>query len=524
MSYLKIYALILSLFFFFEVTAQKKAHNPIIWADVPDISIIRVGDTYYMSSTVMHMTPGVPIMKSKNLIDWKIVSYAYNILDNRDEFELRNGKNSYGGGTWASSLRYHNDSFYVSTFSNNTGKNYIFSTKDPTKTPWKRRVFGPKEHDHSLFFDDDGRVYMIIPGGEIKLRELKADLTGFKNDSVITIIEDADAIIKDKPKGLPAEGAQMFKENGKYYLFLIDWPKGDMRTELLFRSDNIRGPYEGKVILHDKGIAQGGFVDSPNGKWYGYFFRDYGAVGRVPYIVPMKWENGWPVFGEDGVVPDTLDIIADQPEIPEIVTSDNFNRKPGERALPLQWEWNHNPDNKYWSVKALKGYLRLTTSRIDSGFLSAKNTLTQRTFGPTCSGEIAMDIGHMKDGDFAGIGLLQSQFGVIGVRMEEGEKYIYVENAGNGSIHDKKGRIKEIPFTGSRVYLKTSADYRKQTDEGYFYYSLDGHHWESLGKPLRMVYDLSHFVGYRFAIFNYATKSSGGYVDVDYFKLTTGEK
>ena len=501
------------------VSAQK-VHNPIIWADVPDMSMIRVGDTYYMSSTTMHMNPGTPIMKSKNLIDWEMASYAYETLGSLDAYEMENGQNAYGGGTWASSLRYHNGIFYVSTFSNNSRKNYLFSTKDPEKTPWEVKTYEPMVHDHSLFFDEDGKVYIISCGGNVGIREMKDDLTGIKeNQTNKIIIENADAIT-GKERMLPAEGAQMFKENGKYYLFLITWPKNSMRTVLVYRSDNIMGPYEGRVALEDKGVAQGGFIDTPDGKWYGYFFRDYGAVGRVPYLVPMKWENGWPVFGENGIVPDFLDVDAKQPAVPGIVASDEFSRKMGERDLPLVWQWNHNPNNKYWSVKQRPGYLRLTTFRLNKSFIDAKNTLTQRTFGPECSGEIAMDVSKMKDGDFAGIGLLQQQYGIVGVKMENGKKFIFAGNAQNSNRENENyEELATIPFNGKTAWFKVEADYKNRADTGYFYYSMDGKNWKPIGKPLKMSYMLSHFMGYRFALFNYATKKTGGYVDYDYFRI-----
>ena len=122
--------LFISLFYHATLAQDQSASNPVIYADVPDMSMVRVGDTYYMSSTTMHMSPGVPIMRSKDLVNWQIVNYAYDILDHVDELDLENGKNAYGRGSWASSLRYHNDTWYVSTFSSTTGKTYIYSTKD----------------------------------------------------------------------------------------------------------------------------------------------------------------------------------------------------------------------------------------------------------------------------------------------------------------------------------------------------------------------------------------------------------
>ena len=169
------------------------AKNPVIYADVPDMSMIRVGDTYYMSSTTMHMAPGVPIMKSKDLVNWEIVNYCYDVLEDMDELNLTNGKSTYGRGTWASCIRYHNNMYYVTTFAQTTGKTYIFSTKDIEKGPWKVNTFKPAYHDHTVFFDDDGRIYMIWGGGKLHIVELKEDLSGIKEGTERVFIENASA-------------------------------------------------------------------------------------------------------------------------------------------------------------------------------------------------------------------------------------------------------------------------------------------------------------------------------------------
>ena len=146
----------------------------------------------------------------------------------------------------------------------------------------------------------------------------------------------------------------------------------------------------------------------------------------------MKWEDGWPVIGVDGKVPDNLDLPASKGLIPGIVASDEFNRKKGEPALPLVWQWNHNPDNTLWSVTQRKGFLRLTTGRIDTILVTARNTLTQRTFGPQCYGSTCMDVSKMKEGDFAGLTLLQRKFGIAGVKFANGTKSIVMINAQTG--------------------------------------------------------------------------------------------
>jgi len=494
---------------------NEKAHNPIIFADVPDPSIIRVDDTYYMSSTTMHMNPGVPIMKSKDLVNWELISYTYETLGKSDVLDLENGKNTYGRGSWASSMRYHEGMFYVSTFSKSTGKTYIFSTKDPENEPWEKIEFEPSLHDNTIFFDDDGKVYMIWAAGKLNIVELKVDLSGVKEETKRVLIKNASA-----PAGnnimLGAEGSQLFKVKGKYYLFNITWPRGGMRTVLIHRADNINGPWEGKVALQDLGVAQGGLIDTPDGRWFSYLFRDYGGVGRIQYLVPVKWENGWPVLGVDGKVPEQLDLPANKSLIPGIVNSDDFDRSKNDKDLPLVWQWNHNPENSLWSVREREGFLRLKTGRIDSSFVQARNTLTQRTIGPESTGSTMLDLSNMKEGDFAGLCLLQKEFGLVGVKLENGSKRIVMVSAAG----EEPKELQTVALNQNQIYLKAECNFKDKTDKANFFYSLDGKSWMQIGNTINMPYTLPHFMGYRFGLFNHATKKVGGYVDFDYFLIT----
>jgi beta-xylosidase len=499
--------------------AQNKAHNPLIWADVPDMSMMRVGDTYYMSSTTMHFNPGVPIMKSNDLVNWELVNYCYNVLDTLDELTLNNGKSTYGRGTWASSIRYHKGLYYVSTFSQTTGKTYIFTTKDLEKGPWTEHAFKPSFHDHSLVFEDDGRIYMIWGGGKLNLVELNDDLSGVKPNGINhVLIENASApsATPGRRGGLGAEGSQLFKHDGKYYLFNITWPAGSMRTVVVHRADSLNGTWEGRVAFQDKGVAQGGLIDTPEGNWFAYLFRDNGSVGRIPYLVPVKWVDGWPVFGVDGKVPDELDLPANKSLIPGIVNSDEFSRAKGDRDLPLVWQWNHNPVNNLWSVGQRNGFLRLTTGRVDNDFLLVRNTLTQRTIGPECTGTTSIDVTKMKDGDFAGLSLLQRKYGQVGVKVEKGKKYLVMYSAQSG----KPVKMDSVAFKGKTVQLKATCDFNDRKDLAKFYYSLNGKTWKSIGSELKMEYTIPQFIGYRFGLFNYATKTPGGYVDFDFFHIT----
>ncbi|MCW8849508.1 MAG: glycoside hydrolase 43 family protein [Melioribacteraceae bacterium] len=488
------------------------AKNPIIYADVPDMSIIRVGENYYMSSTTMHMSPGVPIMKSTDLINWEIVNYVYDILDNVDELNLVNGKFTYGRGSWASCLRYHNGTYYISTFSQTTNKTYIYKSKDIEKGSWQKISFSPSYHDNTLFFDND-KAYLIWGSGKLMMVQLKFDLSGVIEGTERVLIENA-----TQPSGpnvmLPAEGSQIIKVNGKYYLFNISWPRGGMRTVIIHRADKITGPYEGRVGLQDDGIAQGGLIDTPDGEWYAYLFQDHGSVGRIPFLVPVTWEYGWPVLGTDGRVPTQLNLPVSKGLIPGIVDSDEFEYS-SSNELKKVWQWNHNPDNNLWSVNEREGYLRLITGRIDSNILLARNTLTQRTIGPQCTGIIKLDISNMKTGDYAGLLLLQKKYGSVGISYTTQGKSIQMVNAES----DTAKIIESFGINQNVVYFKIECDFKDRIDEAKFYYSFNCEDWKSIGNTLHMQYTLPHFMGYRFGLFNYATQISGGYIDFDYFHI-----
>ncbi len=501
---------------FAGVSAQAElARNPIIWADVPDVAAIRVGDTYYMSSTTMHMSPGLPIMKSKDLVNWELIGYAYDTLADNEALRLENGRNAYGRGSWAPSLRYHDGTFYATTFSSTSGRTHIYTTKDIDKGPWKETAFAPSLHDHSLFFDEDGRVYMLYGVGDLRLVELKADLTGIKPGGFDEVVLRNASAVAGGTVGLPAEGSQLLKVKGKYYLMNITWPRNDMRTQIVHRADNITGPYEGRVVLRDRGIAQGCLIDTPQGDWYSLLFQDHGAVGRIPHLVPVTWEGDWPVFGVDGKAPIVLNIPAGEGGLANIVASDEFDRRPGE-PLPLAWQWNHNPDNLRWSIGGRTGYLRLTTGRVDSDVLQARNTLTQRTFGPVSSASTRIEVGNMKDGDCAGLIALQRRYGFVGVRMEGNSKSIVMFSAESNTPQE----MESIPLQQQTVCLRIDCDFRDRTDKAYFYYSLDGKTWTKIGAILQMAYTLPHFMGYRFGLYNFATRTTGGFVDFDYYRVT----
>jgi len=357
---------------------------------------------------------------------------------------------------------------------------------------------------------------MLYGGGNLRLVELTEDVTGVKPGGFNQVVITNASAVAGANIMLNAEGSQLLKHNGKYYVFNIVWPRGGMRTVLVHRADRITGPYAGRVALQDKGVAQGSLIDTPNGEWFAYLFRDFGAVGRLPYLVPVKWENDWPVLGVDGKVPDRLNLPASRGRMPGIVASDEFDRKAGDPALPLVWQWNHNPDNKLWSLTDRPGFLRLATGRVDANFLAARNTLTQRTIGPECSGYTAVDVSNLKDGDFAGLALLQMNYGLVGVKADGSTNFVVMVSVQSGSPVE----VQRVPLKQTTVHLKAECDFKNRADKARFFYSLDGQSWTSIGSELKMSYTIPHFMGYRFGLSNYATKTAGGFADFDYFRVT----
>lgn len=495
--------------------------NPVLYADVPDCSVIRVGNTYYMASTTMHMSPGVPIMKSTDLVNWEIVNYVYDRICENNEANLAGGKDMYGKGSWAASLKYNAGTYYCSFMSYTSGKTYIYQTKDIENGSWTKYEINGCYHDMSLLFDSDGRVYMLYGSGDIKFVELTADCTGIKWGGASGTLFKGSNLVGNSL----FEGTQAIKVNGYYYVFNISWPAGKPRLQYCSRSKSLYGPWEHKVVLETvfdnvAGVAQGGIVDTPDGKWYGLLFQDHGAVGRVPVLVPVSWQNGWPIMGNDGrSVSKTMAKPNNNSTEKTIVKSDEFDGKSAGKAwkngLALVWQWNHNPDNTSWSITQRPGYLRLKNGSTANQLTRAKNILTQRTYGPTCSGKIAMDVTNMKNGDVAGLTAFTYKYGYIGVKMVNGAKKIVMVNAQNNSIPSE---IASVDLRSDRVYLKVDCNFN--TSKADFYYSTDSKTWLKLGNTLGMSYGLEHFMGYRFGLFNYATQQTGGYVDFDYFRVS----
>ena len=492
----------------YETLHMEKIQNPMLWADVPDPDVIRVGDTYYLVSTTMHLMPGAPIMTSKDLKNWETVGYIFDRLTDSPKYDLLNGT-VYGRGQWATSLKYHNGKFYALLAPNERGAmgdTYIFSA-EKAEGPWtivsRMRHF----HDCSLFFDDDGRVYVIYGTGE--MMELKPDLSDVIEGTHQQLFQR-----EEDEKGI-LEGSRMIKHNGKYYLLMIShvYAPGKHRREVCYRADNIHGPYEKQVILESEfgGFsyeAQGTIVDTPDGDWMGIIFQDRGGVGRVLTVMPCRWVNGWPMLGdENGKVPETVRPLVNGQPATAIVKSDDFSSD----KLGLHWQWNHNPIDEAWSLKERPGFLRLKTNRVVSNLYLAPNTLTQRMEGPTCSGTIAIDISKMKDGDCAGLAAFNSDTGALVIKkkgknlvLEMVEMSVTLTDLDKEVTNVEEKVIESIPLNAqlstlnAQLFLRIDADFRPVNGHGRdaanFYYSIDGSQWTQIGtKDYRLNFDWRRF-------------------------------
>lgn len=503
---------------------NRMKNNPIIWSDFPDPDVIRVENTYYMVTTTMHMMPGCAILRSYDLIHWEHASYVFERLEETKAQALEGTEQIYGKGMWAASLRFYNGVFYVCFVANDTGKTYLF-TSNQVEGPWSRQTIEGFYHDNSLLFDEDGCVYIVYGNTDIYITQLEEDLTAPKKGGLHRVI-----IRDEEPFFLGYEGAHIYKIDGRYYVFLIHISKRgyQRRTQACFWSDTLDAMFTGMEVLDDDmgyfnaGVAQGGIVDTKNGDWYSILFQDHGAVGRVPVVVPMKWENRVPVLGNDKKVEFKINVESMKPEYlyKPLVGSDDFGYQvdqAGKVHLNDVWQWNHLPDDDLWTVTKQKGVYQITTGKISENIHYAVNTLTQRTFGPACQAQVTVDGSALKEGDYAGLCLLIGTYGFIAITKREGELElsVIVNEAQDDDLFEKMitlepGReIAKTQLHTALVRVKAVCDFVNNRDEVTFYYLQDGE-WIKLGSTHRMFYKLDHFMGARFGLFHYATKEIGG--------------
>lgn len=508
--------------------------NPLTRLDYPDPDVIRVEDTYYMVSTTMHFMPGCEILRSYDLKHWEHASYVYDYLDSTPGQCLEGDAQIYGKGMWAASLRYHKGTYYVVFVANDTHTTYLYRATD-IQGPWSKSTIEGFYHDCSLLFDEDDRIYLAYGNTEIHIQELKADLSGPKEDGLHRI-----AVVDAERPCLGYEGTHFYKINGKYYLFFIHSLKERWRrVEACFVADSIEGEFTGGDVLNDdrgycdQGVAQGGIVDTPDGRWYAILFQDSGAVGRIPVLIPIEFWDDFPVFGVNGKIPEDFDTPDSRPGYvyQSLVESDDFRmngensglgedtaRRCGCFGLKSCWQFNHEPDLSLTRQDTERGIWRVTTGKLCDNVTQARNTLTQRMAYPGCTGEVTVDGSELKLGDYVGICALQGCYGLIALTREEEGYYLVMRGKSPEDVSlqaapgtDYQGREYARVFLGSKAtaQLKISVDFTNMKDEARFYYR-EGAEWMSLGITQKLAFKLDHFTGCRFGLFVYATKEVGG--------------
>lgn len=492
--------------------------NPLTRMDFPDPDIIRVGDTYYMISTTMYFMPGGVILRSYDLIHWEYCTRLYDILEDTPRQRLEEG-NAYGAGMWAATLRYHKGTFYVIFVANDTRKTYLYRA-ETIEGPWRRSEIAGFYHDCSLLFDDDDRVYLVYGNKQIHLVELDAALTGPKVGGLQRIIADS-----GDSDYLGYEGSHLYKVNGKYYLFMIHSRKDRWRrVETCLMSDSLTGEFTGGIVMDDDmgrtdaGVAQGAIVDTPDGRWYAILFQDVGAVGRIPVLMPMAWENDRPVLGLDGRIPQTICNLTTRPgyTYQPLWCSDDFTTS----QLAAPWEWNHIP--QLARVTLGGGQLRIRTGKVASCLTQTQNILTQRSLLPACAAEVTLGASSLQAGDAAGLCVLQSSWGWIGLRRDEVGYRLVMQSR---QPEDSEAGVERLslPWAGDAVRLRAEMHFSPEADWAtFFYWDQDG--WQPLGKPHKLYFRLDHFTGNRFGLFVQSTQLVGGEAAFSQFVLQPLEK
>jgi beta-xylosidase len=500
--------------------------NPLFYDEFSDPDLIRVGDWFYLTGTTMHAMPGLPILRSKDLVNWEFVAYALDKLDLGPAYRLEGGKNIYGQGIWAPSFRYHDGKFYI--FSNVNGQTtQMFTATDP-KGPWTRTPMKRSFHDLSVLFDDDGKAYVVWDHQTMHLAQLTDDLTD--------IVPGTERILFTADAGM-GEGAHFYKIDGKYYIISAEYAGGFRMPAA--RADHVLGPYEvnraislhedfgmaasrrtatpkppfkfwdpGPADSHGLAMHQGGIVRTPEGEWWGFSMMDFNSVGRLLDLSPITWKDGWPYFGLPGnltrtprtwVKPKTA---RPQPARVPYRRSDDFSAP---QLQPI-WQWNHVPVGGKWSLSERPGFLRLRALPATT-FYDARNTLTQRAIGPMSTPTVLLDASNLKAGDTAGLGLLNLPYATLGVeKRADGLDVVFYDQ-----LPDKTVRVK---ITGTLIWLRADCDFL--TERARFSYSFDGVTFTQIGDEVALVYQTFTFQGVRYGLFNYnKTGAEGGSADFD---------
>lgn len=500
--------------------------NPVIHADYSDPDVCRVGSDYYMTASSFNCSPGLPILHSKDLVNWEIVNYAIKKQSPADVFAIP----QHGNGVWAPSIRYHNKEFYICYGDPDYGI-YILKTKNPFGDWSEPFLIKPGKGliDACLFWDEDGKAYIshAFAGSRAGLKSIIAIFPIAADCS--KALADSRIVFDGHQNHPTMEGTKFHKRNGYYYIIL---PAGGVSTgwQVALRSKNIYGPYEDKIVMHQgstsiNGPHQGAWVDTPNGENWFFHFQDIEAYGRVVHLQPMVWKNDWPVIGydADGDGCGEPVLTYKKPNVGKIypiqtpVESDEFNVN----KLGLQWQWHANQQPLWYFTDESKGCLRLYSYPVPDNFMNlwnVGNLLLQKFPAPEFSA--TTKITFHPDSRFAGerTGLLVMGYDYAMISLEktrDGLKLsqITCNQANKGG---KEKVMEELNISDSTIYLKAEIKNGALCE---FSYSSDNKLFTSIGSQFKA--SPGQWIGAKIGFFITRPKASndGGYTDVDWFRV-----
>ena len=505
--------------------------NPVLYADYSDPDLIRVGDDYYLTASSFNCTPGLPILHSKDLVNWQIINHA---LKKQNPEEVFNTP-QHGKGVWAPSMNYHNNEFYIYYPDPDFGI-YMIKTKHP-EAEWSKPVLvleGKGIIDPSSLWDNDGKAYLIVAwaGSRAGVNSL---LTVYKmNSEGSQVIDEGKHVYDGHDEDHTVEGPKFYKLNGYYYILC---PAGGVGTgwQLALRSKNIYGPYERKIVMDQgktsiNGPHQGGMVQTQTGEYWFLHFQDKGAYGRILHLQPVNWKYDWPVIGEDKDGDGKGEPVSThkKPDLGKIypvstpVESDEFNSD----TLGLQWQWQANPKIQWLALMKNTGYLRLFAYPSDSGknLWTVPNLLLQKFPAPdftvTTKMKWTVEQGGWR-GKKAGLIIMGTDYAYLSISKFDTGFRVSLINCYDALSDKKEEIIEQQSLKDGMAYLRVAVS--GPNAQCSFSYSEDGVNYKSIGKVFTA--KPGRWIGAKVGLFSTAVPGirNGGYADIDWFRMTKYE-
>ena len=506
--------------------------NPVLYADYSDPDAIRVGDDFFMTASSFNEAPGLPILHSTDMINWKLVNHAL-----PDIFPIKHFSTpKRGDGVWAPSIRFHNNEYYIYWGDPDFGI-YMVKTKNPFGK-WEDPVLveeGKGIIDTCPFWDDDGNAY-IVHGWAGSRAGVKSLLTIKKMNAEGTKVLDKGKHIFDGHENHPTvEGPKVYKRNGYYYIFA---PAGGVATgwQLVLRSKNIYGPYDEKIVLEQgkstvNGPHQGAWVDTKNGEDWFYHFQDADTYGRIVHLQPMKWINDWPFIGIDqdknGIGEPVLTYkkpeISNKSEIINPSETDEFKGN----DIGLQWQWSANPSIVWYSKLANQNFLRLFSMKVpenSNNLWTVPNLLTQKFPAPnfTASTKVKLTPEDATEGKTAGLLIMGTDYQSLVITNKKDGYYLQLIRAEKAEKNNPEKILSEVKLSTNEVFLKVKVSEPNGICQ--FSFSENGKKYTSIGDPFQA--KPGKWIGAKVGVYSISSQDAkrGGYADFDWFRIDKNEK